>query len=157
MGSLSLLQRIFPTQESNWGLLHHRQILYQVSNREASALPVPNVFSLAALTHSILPVPDSPGAISFTWNILPTSFAHQTLKHPPKLRHQDFPAGSVMKTARDRGHTFNPWSRKMPGEGNGNPLQYSCLENSMDRGAWQATVHGVARVGHDLVITPPPL
>ena len=31
-----------------------------------------------------------------------------------------------------------------PGEGNGNPLQYSRLENSMDRGAWQATVHGVA-------------
>ena len=30
-------------------------------------------------------------------------------------------------------------------EGNGNPLQYSCLENSMDRGAWQATVHGVAK------------
>ena len=33
------------------------------------------------------------------------------------------------------------------GEGNGNPLQYSCLENPMDRGAWQAPVHGVARVG----------
>ena len=33
-------------------------------------------------------------------------------------------------------------SRRFPGEGNGNPLQYSCLENSMDRGAWQATVHG---------------
>ena len=33
---------------------------------------------------------------------------------------------------------------RSPGEGNGNPLQYSCLENSMDRGAWQATVHGVA-------------
>ena len=32
-----------------------------------------------------------------------------------------------------------------PGEGNGNPLHYSCLENSMDRGAWQATVHGVAK------------
>ena len=31
-----------------------------------------------------------------------------------------------------------------PGEGNGNPLQYSCLENPMDRGAWWATVHGVA-------------
>ena len=30
-------------------------------------------------------------------------------------------------------------------EGNGNPLQYSCLENSMDRGAWQATVHGVTK------------
>ena len=34
---------------------------------------------------------------------------------------------------------------------NGNPLQYSCLENSMDRGAWQATVHGVTRVWHNLV------
>ena len=32
-----------------------------------------------------------------------------------------------------------------PGEGNGNPLQYSCLENPMDREAWQATVHGVAK------------
>ena len=37
---------------------------------------------------------------------------------------------------------FNPFS---PGEGNGNPLQYSCLENSMDRGAWQATIHGVVK------------
>ena len=40
-----------------------------------------------------------------------------------------------------------------PGEGNGNPLQYSCLENPMDRGAWQATVHGTARVGHDLALS----
>ena len=37
-----------------------------------------------------------------------------------------------------------------PGGGNGNPLQYSCLENPVDRGAWQATVHGVTRVGQDL-------
>ena len=36
------------------------------------------------------------------------------------------------------------WERS-PGEGNGNPLQYSCLENSMDRGAWRATVHGVTK------------
>ena len=35
-----------------------------------------------------------------------------------------------------------PGSRRCPGEGNGNPFQYSCLENSMDRGAWWATVHG---------------
>ena len=35
--------------------------------------------------------------------------------------------------------------RRSPGEGNGYPLQYSRLENSMDRGAWQATVHGVAK------------
>ena len=37
----------------------------------------------------------------------------------------------------------------------GNPLQYSCLENTLDRGAWQATVHEVARVGHDLESKPP--
>ena len=37
-----------------------------------------------------------------------------------------------------------PWLGRSPGEGNGNPLQYSCLENSMDRGAWWATVRGVA-------------
>ena len=36
-------------------------------------------------------------------------------------------------------------SGRSPGEGNGNPLQYSCLENSMDRGAWRATVHGLAK------------
>ena len=34
---------------------------------------------------------------------------------------------------------------RSPGEGNGNPLQYSCLENSMDRGAWWAIVHGIAK------------
>ena len=42
-------------------------------------------------------------------------------------------------------------SGKSPGEGNGNPLQYCCLENSMDSGDWQAAVHEVSRVGHDLV------
>ena len=38
-----------------------------------------------------------------------------------------------------------PGSGRSSGEGNGNPLQYSCLENPIDRGAWQATVHGVAK------------
>ena len=38
-----------------------------------------------------------------------------------------------------------PGLGRSPGEGNGNPLQYSCLENSMDVGAWWATVHGVAK------------
>ena len=40
---------------------------------------------------------------------------------------------------------------RSPGEGNGYPIQYSCLENPMDRGAWWVTVHGVTRVRHDLV------
>ena len=38
-----------------------------------------------------------------------------------------------------------PGSGRFPGEGNGNPFYHSCLENSMDRGAWQATAHGVAK------------
>ena len=61
-----------------------------------------------------------------------------------------FPCSSVGKESACNG------SGRSPGEGNGNTLQNSCLENPMDRGAWQATVHGVARVGHDLETKPPP-
>ena len=43
----------------------------------------------------------------------------------------------------------NPGSGRSPGGGHGNPLQYFCLENPMDRGAWWVTVHGLQRVGHD--------
>ena len=48
-----------------------------------------------------------------------------------------------------RGPGCIPGSGRSPGEGNGNPLQYSCLENSMDGGVWRVTVHGIARVGHN--------
>ena len=47
---------------------------------------------------------------------------------------------------------FHPWVGKIPGEGNSYPLQYSCLENSMHRGAWWATTMGLQRVLHDWVI-----
>ena len=61
-----------------------------------------------------------------------------------------FPGGSDSKdsacNAGDLG--LSPGSGKSPGEGNGYLLQYSCLENSMDRGAWQAVVHGVAKTKH---------
>ena len=49
-----------------------------------------------------------------------------------------------------------PGLGRPPGEGNGNPLQCSCLENPMDRGAWQAAVPGVTRVRHDLGTKAPP-
>jgi len=59
----------------------------------------------------------------------------------------DFPGGSEVKVsacnARDLGSI--PGSGRSPGEGNGNPLQYSCLENPMDGGAWWATVPGVTK------------
>ena len=46
-------------------------------------------------------------------------------------------------------HALNPWIVKIPSGGDGNPLQYSCLENPKDRGAWGATVHRVTRVRHN--------
>ena len=49
-----------------------------------------------------------------------------------------------------------PGWRRSPGEGNGNPLQYSCLGNPMDRGAWRATVHGVAESNMNEQLTLPP-
>ena len=49
-----------------------------------------------------------------------------------------------------------PGLERSPGGGNGNSLQYSCLENPMDRGDREAAVHGVARVGHNLAAKPPP-
>ena len=63
---------------------------------------------------------------------------------------KSFPGGAVVKNlpadvgnARDVG--LIPGSERSPGEGNGNPLQYSCLENSMNRGAWEATVYSVPK------------
>ena len=72
-----------------------------------------------------------------------------------------FPGNAVVKNppanagdARDVG-SISGLGRSL-GVGNGNSLQYFCLENFMDRGAWKAIVHGVARVGHDLATKPPP-
>ena len=67
-----------------------------------------------------------------------------------KVHFRGFPDGTVVKNlpadagdARDMGSI--PGLESSPGVGNGNPLQYSCLENSMDRGAWQAIVHVVPK------------
>ena len=54
--------------------------------------------------------------------------------------------------ARDAGSL--PGSGRSPGVGNGNPLQYSCLENPMGRGAWWTTVHGVAKSQSQLSMSP---
>ena len=56
-----------------------------------------------------------------------------------------FPGGKARKESTCKAGDLGliPGLGRSPGEGNGNPLQYSCMENPMDRGAWQATVHGV--------------
>ena len=61
-----------------------------------------------------------------------------------------FPGATVVKnlpanSGNSRNVSLISGSGRSPGEGNGNPLQYSRMENSMDRGTWQATVHGVAK------------
>ena len=64
-----------------------------------------------------------------------------------KLNEKGIPGGSDSKeSAYNAGHQgLILGLGRSPGEGNGNPLQYSCLGNPMDRGAWQARVHGVAK------------
>ena len=61
-----------------------------------------------------------------------TSLVARVVKNPPA-----YPGGMR--------HGFDPWVRRSPGRGNGNSLQYSCLENPMDREAWQATAHRVEK------------
>ena len=60
---------------------------------------------------------------------------------------REFPRGSDGKESACNAGDLDsiPESGRLPGEGNGNPLQYSCLENPMDGGAWQARIHGAKK------------
>ena len=75
---------------------------------------------------------------------------------PVELKKDFLVAQSVRLHVQFRKPRSMPGSRRSPGEGNGNSLQYSCQGNPTDRGAWQATVHGGARTGHNLVTKAPP-
>ena len=94
---------------------------------------------------------------------VPVHLTMTLLSSPPwftKLGKQfGFPSSSVGKVSppmqerrvvQETRAGSDPGSGRSPGEGNGNPLQYYCLGNPMDREAWQDTVHGVAWVRHDL-------
>ena len=80
------------------------------------------------------------GALSGLWQVL-----YRASQVAPVKKNLPANAGDV----RDVG--LIPGLGRSPGEVNGNLLQYSCLKNPVDRGAWLATVQGVTRVGHDLV------
>ena len=64
-----------------------------------------------------------------------------------QIYNSGFPSGSDGKESANNAGDLDliPGSGRSPGGGHGNPLQYSCLEKSMDRGAWQDTVHGVTK------------
>ena len=78
--------------------------------------------------------------------LLPLMMTMATMM-PPFQEYLELPrwCSSKESTCQCRSCRFNPQVRRSPGVGNGNPLQHSCLENSIDRGAWRATVHGVAK------------
>ena len=85
-----------------------------------------------------------------------TGIGHSALEHYIwTSRVLCFPGGAggkepACQSRRCQTHRFDSWVRKIPGGGHGNPLQYSCLENPMDRGAWQAIVYRVTQnVGQD--------
>ena len=83
--------------------------------------------------------------------VLDTSLVCLTVLNP---WNKGFPHGSVDKeSAHSAGHTGDtgliPGLGRSPGRGNGNPLEYPCLGNPMDRGVWRAVVHGLARVECD--------
>ena len=71
-------------------------------------------------------------------------WGHKELDTTERLH---FPDGSAVKNppAMQETQIQSLGRDDSPGEGHGNPLQYSCLENPMDRGAWQATIHGVTK------------
>ena len=87
-----------------------------------------------------------------TWEAHLTLFTY--LGFPRWSAVKNLPA--IQETAFNVGDTgLIPRSERYPWEGNGSPLQYAYLGNPTDRGAWQAAVHGVARVRLNLAITPP--
>ena len=150
---------IFPTQGSNLDLLHCRQILYHLIYREdlldtirhnskhwiywaSIRCKIYASWSLDAVDYSFGRCASS--VLSVLFLLL---FSYHMGSLPKKAFRGGFPGGSEVKVSawNAGGLGSIPGLGRFPGEGNGNPLQYSCLENPMEGGAWWATVHGVAK------------
>ena len=114
------------------------------------------IFLIQLLSKSLSPP-------SFFLSLLPSGGAHNSF-HPHFCSHLSIPGlprwqviKNLSATAGDAGDIGSvPALQRSPGEGNGNPLQYSCLGSPMNRGARWATVLGVLKVRHDLVTKQPP-
>ena len=139
MGSLSILQGIFPMQESNRGVSNEKACTS--SGRKYEQESKPTRFSQV-----------SGSATNEYWQgKKEKSHVSLILRHTIHLiesrERKGFPGGSAVKNppANTRESSSIPGPGRSPGEGNGNPLQYSCLENLIDRGAWLATVHRVTK------------
>ena len=167
VGSLSLLQGIFPTQGPNPCLLHCRQILYQLSPQGRAHLPMQktkrdgfdpwggedslkeHMTTLSSILAWRIPRPEDPGKLQpIGWQSRTQLKRLSTDTHTHTHAHTVFPGGSVGELSACNGGDPGsiPGLGRSSGEDNANPLQYSCLENSMDRGAWWVTVHGVTKI-----------
>ena len=133
----------------NPGFLHCRQIIchldHQGSPSYLELIWLQKAKSLRAfglLTHKSFPeIP------ALSCQVFQTSWG-QVLRHTLLESFKGSLVAQMVKTrsaCKSRDLDLIPGWGRSPGEGNGNPLQYSCLENSIDRGAWRATVHGVAK------------
>ena len=106
-----------------WTVTHQGPLSMEFSRQEYwSGLPFPSPGDL----------PDPGLEPRFLSSYIPASLVAQTVKNLP--------------TMRETWVWEDPWVGRSPGGGHSNPLQYSCLENPMDRGAWRATIHGVAEL-----------
>ena len=74
-----------------------------------------------------------------------TAFSNTPSRFHLPLSQQALVVKNPPATAGNRRHEFHPWVKKTPGGGRSNLLQYSCLEDPMERGAWKATVHRVTQ------------
>ena len=144
MGSHSILQGIFPIQGLNLGLPHCRQILYPYKARVSKDLTTIQKDYKPVMSGN--PLLQNNCFIYFAHTYLYYMLVISSLQQKGKSNScftyytyiEGFPGGSDSKesccNSGDQGSI--PRSGRSPGEGNGYPLQYSCLENSMDRGAW---------------------
>ena len=133
MGCHFLLQGIFPTQGSNRGLLH-----WQLDSLPLSHQGSPNFLEVTTDRKYFPPAikGSKPGV-----NTNLFALCLDALLLVVALVVKNLPANEGDVRAVDS----IPGSARSSGKGHNNPLQYSCLENSMDRGAWQATVHRVTK------------
>ena len=140
VGNHSHLQGVFLTQGSNPGLLHCRHILYHLSHWGSPFCREQKMCASQRCTHICI------------YNVYIhtyTSFTHTHTHglHPHGLHTRISPVAQQWRICLQCNRSgFDPWWGRSPGGGHGNPLQYSCLENPIDRGAWWATVHRLQRV-----------
>ena len=131
-------------------------LLKRVSHKGELVLCLP-LYNNTIVISLMIPILSSCHALSFCPT--PNFPKHLIKQFPEHLPQQDFPGGSDGKAsvynAGDLGSI--PGLGRSTGEGNGNPLQFYCLENPMDRGAWQATVYGATKSRTRLSDVPVPI